>query len=99
MSIQHAIGQHIEAADLTQDEAEAAMDENHAGNATSARSRLLMALRMKGETIDEITGSARSMSRAAGPSAGEVAGLIDTCGHGWAMALGRSTSRRRWRLL
>lgn len=83
MGIQHAINKLSKRHDLTLEEAEAAMDEIMTGNATSAQiGGYLMALRLKGETIDEITGSARSMRRAANHPPVEVVGLIDTCGTG-----------------
>ncbi len=83
MSIQHAISKISKRQDLTQEEAEAAMDEIMGGNATPAQIRgYLMGLRLKGETIDEITGSARSMRRAANHPHVKTLGLIDTCGTG-----------------
>ena len=52
----------IEGTDLTQDEAYAAMDCIMSGGATDAQiGSFITALRMKGETIDEITGFARVM--------------------------------------
>jgi len=48
--------------DLTETEMETAMDEIMTGNATPAQiGAFITALRMKGETIDEITGAARTM--------------------------------------
>lgn len=48
--------------DLSQTEAESVMNQIMSGEATSAQiGAYLVALRMKGETVDEITGSARSM--------------------------------------
>jgi len=83
MGIQHAIGKLSRRLDLTQAEAEAAMDEIMTGAATPAQiGGYLMALRVKGETIDEIAGSARSMRRAANHPPVEKSGLIDTCGTG-----------------
>lgn len=52
----------IEGQDLTIQEANAAMDEIMSGEATSAQiGSYLTALRMKGETIEEITGCAKGM--------------------------------------
>src|SRR5215468_12594742 len=83
MSIQQAISKVSKRHHLTLEEAEAAMDEIMTGAATPAQiGGYLMALRMKGETIDEITGSALSMRRAANHPPVNVAGLIDTCGTG-----------------
>jgi anthranilate phosphoribosyltransferase len=69
--------------DLSAAEAEAAMNIIMTGQATPAQiGAYLVALRMKGETVDEITGSARAMrdnavrvTRASGP-------VYDTCGTG-----------------
>jgi anthranilate phosphoribosyltransferase len=83
MSIQQAIGKVAKGENLTQQEAEAAMDEIFLGNATPAQiGGYLMALRMKGETVEEITGSARSMRRAANHPPVHADDLIDTCGTG-----------------
>ena len=83
MSIQHAIGKLSRRLDLTEPEAEAAMDEIMTGMATPAQiGGYLMALRFKGETIDEITGSARSMRRAANHPPVHKDNLVDTCGTG-----------------
>ncbi len=60
--IKDAIAKTIRREDLTQAEAEAAMMEIMSGNATQAQiGAYLIALRMKGETVDEIIGSARAM--------------------------------------
>ncbi len=60
--IRDAIAKTIRREDLTQAEAEAAMMDIMTGNATQAQiGAYLIALRMKGETVDEITGSARAM--------------------------------------
>lgn len=83
MSILHAINKISKRQDLTLEEAEAAMDEIMTGAATPAQiGGYLMGLRLKGETVDEITGSARSMRRAANHPPLHTAGLIDTCGTG-----------------
>ncbi len=83
MSIQHAIAKISKRQDLSQEEAEAAMDEIMSGVATPAQiGGYLMALRLKGETVDEITGSARSMRRAANHPPVKATGLVDTCGTG-----------------
>jgi anthranilate phosphoribosyltransferase len=83
MGIQHAIGKISKHQNLTQEEAEAAMDEIFSGAATQAQiGGYLMGLRLKGETIDEITGSALAMRRAANHPPVNVAGIVDTCGTG-----------------
>lgn len=59
------IGKVIEKQDLTREESEAAMDIIMSGEATSAQiGAFLVALRMKGETIDEITGAVLGMRKA-----------------------------------
>jgi anthranilate phosphoribosyltransferase len=67
---------------IGEDQAEAAMGEILAGNATSAQIAAFAAvLRAKGETIEEVTGLVRAMLAAAAPL--RVAGpLVDTCGTG-----------------
>lgn len=70
---------------LTQAESEAAMEEIMAGQATGAQiGCYLTALKMKGETVEEITGSAKVMrSKALQVPLGENGTpLIDTCGTG-----------------
>ena len=60
--IQKAIHQLVERADLDFDTTKAVMDEIMSGEATQAQiSSFLTALRMKGETIDEITACATVM--------------------------------------
>src|ERR1700719_1179844 len=63
-------------------EAEAAFDIIMSGDATpSQMGAFLMALRVRGETVDEITGAARIM-RAKAVSIDAPPGTIDTCGTG-----------------
>lgn len=60
----------IDGRDLTRPEAEAAMAEILAGQATESQiAGLLVALRVKGETVDELTGFASAMADAAEPLA------------------------------
>jgi anthranilate phosphoribosyltransferase len=67
---------------LTGEQAEAAFDIIMSGNATPAQiGGFLMALRVRGETVDEITGAARAM-RAKMLTIEAPAGAIDTCGTG-----------------
>jgi anthranilate phosphoribosyltransferase len=86
MAIQQAIGKLARREHLTEAEAEAAMESIMAGEASPAQiGGYLMALRLKGETVDEIAGSARAMRRAANlapVSVAEPSRLIDTCGTG-----------------
>ena len=67
---------------LSEAEAEAAFEIIMSGNATpSQMGALLMALRVRGETVDEITGAARIM-RAKAITIDAPPGTIDTCGTG-----------------
>ena len=87
MSLKQAIAELINEHDLTQDQARRAMDIIMEGEATPAQiGSYLTALRMKGETVDEIAGSAQSMREhvVAVPVSTSVSGgiLLDTCGTG-----------------
>jgi anthranilate phosphoribosyltransferase len=84
MTIQRAIELLSRFGHLQAEEAEAVMEQIMSGSATDSQiGAYLMALRMKGETPEEITGSARAMrnkaSRVPVRSAGD---LLDTCGTG-----------------
>jgi len=73
----------LEREDLSEAEAERAMDIIMSGEATPAQIGAFMtALRMKGETIAEITGCARAMRRKATPVRAQQPLLVDTCGTG-----------------
>jgi anthranilate phosphoribosyltransferase len=83
--LKEAIKKTTNGKDLSQQEMEAAMDEIMTGAATGAQiGSLLTALKMKGETVAEITGAATVMRRRACPVKVEENGtpLIDTCGTG-----------------
>lgn len=86
MSFKEALSKVIQYHDLDIDQAKAAMDVIMQGEATPAQiGSYLTALRMKGETVDEIAGSARSMRahvvRVNVPlESGSI--LVDTCGTG-----------------
>ncbi len=84
VDIQRAIDLLSRFGHLQIDEAEAVMNQIMAGSATEAQiGAYLMALRMKGETQDEITGSARAMRSNAQPVPTRFNGeLLDTCGTG-----------------
>ena len=81
--IKDALAKLADRIDLSAQEAEAIMGEVMDGVATSAQiAAYLMGLRQKGETVEEIVGSARAMrSRAARISVGESI-VVDTCGTG-----------------
>lgn len=74
----------IDRSDLTEQEARAAMEEIMAGEATDAQiAGFLTALRMKGETAQELVGFAQVMREKAEPLwDGEVLPVLDTCGTG-----------------
>ncbi|MGQ0536834.1 MAG: anthranilate phosphoribosyltransferase [Methanobacteriota archaeon] len=76
----------VEGRSLTIEEAERAMDAVFNGQATPAQiAAFLVALRMKGETVEEITGFARAMRKAGTKISPKVAGrIVDTCGTGGA---------------
>jgi len=86
MNTQQAIAKVIQSQHLTENEMVDAMNEIMSGIATPAQiGSFITALRMKGETVEEITGAVRVMREKAttiesGVSAGDV--LVDTCGTG-----------------
>jgi anthranilate phosphoribosyltransferase len=73
----------VEGEDLSEDQAHDAMSIIMGGRATEAQiAGFLVALRMKGETVPEITGCARAMREAATHiDVGEL-DVVDTCGTG-----------------
>ncbi len=78
-----AIKQVIENKHLTMDEAEQVMDIIMSGEATPAQiASFITALRMKGETVDEISGFAKVMREKASRITPEVVDIVDTCGTG-----------------
>ena len=85
MDIQQAIEGLVAGRDLQADEAEAVMNQIMTGEASDAQiGGYLTALRIKGETRDEIVGSARAMRGNATqvPTGLDGAELLDTCGTG-----------------
>jgi anthranilate phosphoribosyltransferase len=83
LEIKGAIGRAVAGDDLTALEAEAVMEQIMSGQATQAQiAALLMTLRLKGETIEEIVGFARAMRRHATAVRPQARGLVDTCGTG-----------------
>jgi anthranilate phosphoribosyltransferase len=84
-AIQQAIHQLFAGRSLSAEQAEAAMSEIMQGESTPAQvGAFLAALRMKGETVDEITGCARAMKRSAvqvRPQIGDAI-LVDVVGTG-----------------
>jgi len=81
--IKEAIKKLTELHDLDGDEATAAMNEIMSGEATPAQvAAFLIAMRMKGETVEEITGCAKVMREKATRINPKRRPLIDTCGTG-----------------
>lgn len=81
--MKQAIGKLIAGEDLSREEARSVMDEIMEGRATQAQiGSILTALRIKGETIDEITGFAESMRSKSNRLRTEQYRLLDTCGTG-----------------
>jgi len=81
--IKEAIRKVVEGEDLSQAEAVSAMTEIMEGEATPAQiACLITALRMKGETVDEITGFVRVMREKSVKVTSTRTPLIDTCGTG-----------------
>lgn len=73
----------VERQDLTEEESADAMNAMMAGEATPAQIAAFMtALRMKGETVAEVTGCARAMRQKATPIRSSRRPLLDTCGTG-----------------
>jgi anthranilate phosphoribosyltransferase len=84
MAIQEAVRKVIESSDLSREESREVFDEIMSGTATDAQiAALIVALRIKGETIDEITGAAEVMREKALPVIPDAADhVVDTCGTG-----------------
>ncbi len=81
--IKEAIAKVVEKGNLDQQEAETVMGEIMRGEATPSQiSAFIIALRMKGETIEEIAGCARSMRASAIKVTPRATRLVDTCGTG-----------------
>ncbi len=88
MNIRESISQIIQGRNLNEEEMYAVMNEIMSGDATQAQiGSFITALRMKGETVSEITGAVRVMREKVTPIATGVdiaSGgiLVDTCGTG-----------------
>ncbi|HEU4964640.1 MAG TPA: anthranilate phosphoribosyltransferase [Bacilli bacterium] len=81
--VREALRTVIEGGVLNAVQAEAVMSKIMGGESTDAQTAsLLTALRMRGETVEEITGFARAMRNVATPVASKLQGLVDTCGTG-----------------
>ncbi|MEQ9393729.1 anthranilate phosphoribosyltransferase [Haliea sp.] len=83
MDMQQALARLVARQDLSQDEMASVMTTVMSGGATDAQiGALLVALRMKGETIDEIAGAAQVMRELATPVAVSGPHLVDLVGTG-----------------
>jgi len=83
MDIQSAIKLVIEGSDLPKDDMHAVMHAIMTGECTPAQiAGFLVGLRMKGETIDEITAAAQVMRKLSTKVVTDSNHLIDTCGTG-----------------
>jgi len=81
--IKEAITKLVDGANLTETESEAVMEEIMTGQATPAQiASYLTALRMKGETVEEITGAAIVMRNKAARIRVNDPDAVDTCGTG-----------------
>jgi anthranilate phosphoribosyltransferase len=81
--IKEAIDKAVRKIDLPEAEMMAAMEEIMGGEATPAQiGALITALRMKGETVEEVTGSARIMRQKATRVNACATTIVDTCGTG-----------------
>jgi anthranilate phosphoribosyltransferase len=81
--IKQALQTVISGGTLTAEVAEKTMNAIMSGEATQAQiAGLLTALRMRGETVEEITGFARAMRHHAAKVVTTVPNLVDTCGTG-----------------
>lgn len=83
VTVQQAIAKLVEGEHLTREEARQVMAQIMEGQATPAQiGSLVTALRIKGETIEEVTGFAETMRSKASLVQTEQANLLDTCGTG-----------------
>src|SRR5512138_3007062 len=81
--IKKAIAKVVEREDLTEAEMIEVMDQIMEGIATPAQiAALITALRMKGETVEEVTGAARIMRQKATHVNACSSTIVDTCGTG-----------------
>ncbi len=78
-----AIKKLVAGSHLTQSEAQAVFEQIMSGEATDAQiGAYLIAQKMTGESVDEITGAARVMRQKATPIPTQQTHLVDTCGTG-----------------
>jgi len=98
VNVQEALARLLEGRNLSRAEARSVMNEVMSGEATPAQiGGLLVALRVKGETANEIAGCAEAMREhvlAVRPSRDDLVDTAGTGGDDEVVAGGRSTSRR-----
>ena len=83
MSVKEALVTAISGRDVESEVLEGAFSDIMAGDATPAQmAALLVALRMKGESVDEIVAAARALRAAAVPLPSAQPETVDTCGTG-----------------
>jgi anthranilate phosphoribosyltransferase len=83
MSIQQALEQVLAGRDLSSEQMESVMNIIMQGEATSAQiAGFIVALRMKGECVDELAAAARVMRRLSSKVEINAQPLVDTCGTG-----------------
>ncbi|MBI2569519.1 MAG: anthranilate phosphoribosyltransferase [Candidatus Schekmanbacteria bacterium] len=83
MEIREAIERAVGGQDLTEDECRGVMGELMSGRCTAAQiSSWITALRVKGETVEEVAGAALAMRERALRVETGLAPLLDTCGTG-----------------
>ena len=81
--IREAIAKVVKGEDLQEAEMMGTMEEIMGGQATPAQiGSFITALRLKGETVEEVTGAARIMRRKATRIDARSAVIVDTCGTG-----------------
>lgn len=79
----HLLGKLSNGRDLSREEARAAMSEVMSGSATASQiAALIVALRMKGETVEEMAGLVEAIREAALPVPVDPTGLVDVVGTG-----------------
>ena len=83
MTIKEAISKVVKGTDLTEEEMVSAMNAIMGGVASAAQiASFITALRLKGETVAEITGAARVMREKATHVEAPAGNVVDTCGTG-----------------
>jgi anthranilate phosphoribosyltransferase len=83
LGIRDALARVIDRRDLTSDEMASVVGEIMDGKATPAQiGALLAAMRMKGETVEEVVGAARAMRSRMTPVPFVAEAMVDTCGTG-----------------